>query len=259
MNCKICVNHPLAALAGQTNVPVMFIRTFTAGIASTVCLPFAVSAEQATAAGKFYTFAGVDMSGSDWVMTMQETDPSNLVSGELEANTPYLFMPKTDGEVTFSSTIANVASSYAADNVTKDGWTYKGTYETIEWTSDPGNIYGFASGQAYGNTGDQTEAGKFIRVRTGGIRPFRAYLEYSVTGNARALNRAAADDGLPEKMTVRLIGSDGQTTAIGTLDTRTGEATFDGDAWYTLDGRRLTGKPAVKGLYIKNGKKIIVK
>ena len=29
--------------------------------------------------------------------------------------------------------------------------------------------------------------------------------------------------------------------------------------WYTLDGRRLNGKPAVRGLYIHNGKKIIVK
>lgn len=29
--------------------------------------------------------------------------------------------------------------------------------------------------------------------------------------------------------------------------------------WYTLDGRRLNGKPAARGLYIHNGKKIIVK
>ena len=33
----------------------------------------------------------------------------------------------------------------------------------------------------------------------------------------------------------------------------------DGGAWYTLDGRRLQGKPAVSGMYINNGKKIIVK
>ena len=31
------------------------------------------------------------------------------------------------------------------------------------------------------------------------------------------------------------------------------------DTWYTLDGRRLNGKPAARGLYIHNGKKIIVK
>lgn len=31
------------------------------------------------------------------------------------------------------------------------------------------------------------------------------------------------------------------------------------DSWYTLDGRRLIGQPSQKGLYIHNGKKIIVR
>jgi hypothetical protein len=31
------------------------------------------------------------------------------------------------------------------------------------------------------------------------------------------------------------------------------------DAWYTLDGRRLTGKPTAKGLYINNGRKVVIK
>ena len=31
------------------------------------------------------------------------------------------------------------------------------------------------------------------------------------------------------------------------------------DVWYTLDGRRLIGFPAVKGLYLHNGQKVIVK
>ena len=246
---------PLTTLAGQANVPVIFTRTFSANVASTICLPFAISAEQATAAGKFYSFAGVNTSGSEWVVTMQEANAANAA---LAANTPYLFMPSASSEVTFSGTIGNVADTYTAGTTTSDGWTYQGTYETIEWTTDPGNIYGFASGEAYGNTGDQTAAGTFIRVRTGGIRPFRAYLQYSGAGNARALTRSAADV-LPDVMTVRLIGADGQTTAIGTLDTRTGEATFDTDAWYTLDGRRLSGQPTAKGIYIYKGKKVIIK
>ena len=29
--------------------------------------------------------------------------------------------------------------------------------------------------------------------------------------------------------------------------------------WYTLDGRKLSGKPNAKGVYIQNGKKIVVK
>ena len=31
------------------------------------------------------------------------------------------------------------------------------------------------------------------------------------------------------------------------------------DEWYTIDGRKLNGKPAAKGVYIQNGKKTVVK
>ena len=31
------------------------------------------------------------------------------------------------------------------------------------------------------------------------------------------------------------------------------------DRWYSLDGRELKSQPTVKGIYIKNGKKVVVK
>jgi hypothetical protein len=31
------------------------------------------------------------------------------------------------------------------------------------------------------------------------------------------------------------------------------------DGWYSMDGRRLQGKPAQKGVYIHQGRKIVVK
>ena len=33
----------------------------------------------------------------------------------------------------------------------------------------------------------------------------------------------------------------------------------DDSAWYSLDGKRLSGKPCQKGIYIQNGKKVIIK
>jgi hypothetical protein len=30
-------------------------------------------------------------------------------------------------------------------------------------------------------------------------------------------------------------------------------------AWYDLNGRRLFGKPTAKGLYIVNGRKVVIK
>ena len=234
----------------------------TSGVASTVCLPFRINPMTYQDNGTFYTFDSVDESTDPWTVTM--VDATNKVSDVQDAGTPLLFMPKQTGEVTFEPHIGSVsdnftvASSYTAGTTTNGSWTYTGTYETIEWATDPGNIYGFASGQAYGNSGDETAAGTFIRVRTGGIRPFRAYLNYSGgTNNAPARGTRSAAGTLPDVMTVRLVGADGTVTAIGTLDTRTGEAAIG--TWHSLGGQQLDGKPTAKGIYIHNGRKVVIK
>lgn len=33
----------------------------------------------------------------------------------------------------------------------------------------------------------------------------------------------------------------------------------NGGAWYTLDGRKLEGQPTQKGVYVNNGRKVVVK
>lgn len=59
--------------------------------------------------------------------------------------------------------------------------------------------------------------------------------------------------------TLHLVSRSGETTAIGEIDTKTGKMTFDSEAWYTLDGVSLSGKPSTKGIYINNGKKVAIK
>ena len=34
---------------------------------------------------------------------------------------------------------------------------------------------------------------------------------------------------------------------------------FKPDGWYSLDGRRLGSKPTAPGLYINNGRKVVIK
>lgn len=48
-----------------------------------------------------------------------------------------------------------------------------------------------------------------------------------------------------------------EPTGIRTIDNV--ENTVDNDAWYTLDGKRLQGEPATKGMYVRGGKKVVVK
>ena len=62
---------------------------------------------------------------------------------------------------------------------------------------------------------------------------------------------------LPQRITVKLMSASGETTAIGEIDTKTGE--FDFDGWWTLNGVKLMGRPSAAGIYINNGKKVAIK
>ena len=236
---------------------VNYTRSFTADKASTVCLPFAYTKK--TGDGSFYAFSGIEKVGSEYIATMTEPGTSTLT-----ANTPYLYKAETTGVTDFSGTYA-IPASITAGTTISGYWTFKGTYSTIEWTDAPEEpTYGFSAQNANAGItqGQFVKVGSYVR-----IKPMRCYLQYngsdSQFANARALmTRAAAttsDDTLPETIGVRLISANGEVTAIGTLYTRTGEVSFDSEAWYTLDGKRLNAKPNTKGIYVNNGKKVVIK
>jgi len=251
---------------------VTYNRTFSSGKAATVILPFNYDCNDSEG-GKFYGFQKVeyDEDQHKWVCTMQE--PGNTAVTELTANTPYLFMPNattmtfpnissmTGGVVTLLPTTANDGLYGGA--TTDAAWNFHGSYKGKSWAV-ASNDYGFAAQSGTEAGGAATvEAGQFVRFTTGAfIKPMRCYLSYvgtEASAPARGLTRAAATDDLPQSITVRLVSRSGETTAIGSLDTKTGEVSFDSEAWYTLDGVRLSGKPSTKGIYINNGRKIVIK
>ncbi len=255
---------------------VTYNRPFNTAQAATVILPFSYICND-DEGGKFFGFKEVvyDENLHKWVCTMVEPgeEGTNNVTS-LTANTPYLFMPDdattmtfpniesmTGGVVTLQTTTANDGVYGGA--TTDAAWNFHGTYKGKSWAV-ASNDYGFAAQSGTEAGGAATvEAGQFVRFTTGAfIKPMRCYLSYVGTeapAPAPGLTRAAATDDLPQSITVRLVSRSGETTAIGEIDTKTGELSFDSEAWYTLDGVRLSGKPSKKGLYINNGKKVIVK
>lgn len=53
---------------------------------------------------------------------------------------------------------------------------------------------------------------------------------------------------------------DDEATGIKLIDNLTiYDLPFDADGWYSLDGRKLSGRPSVKGVYVNNGRKVIIK
>lgn len=239
----------LETYAGQT-VKVNYTRSFTKDKASTVCLPFAFP--KASASGTFYTFTGITKVDGNFVAQMTEYSGANL-----EPNTPYLFMPSADGAVDFSGTYI-LPATIAADNTERGDWKFYGTYTKLTYGTNPfsGNVYGFAS-KAKGTV----QAGEFVKATTGASVPaMRCYLKYkdgeSYSG-ARSFEGSTGSDDIPQTIIVQLIDVEGNVTSIGTINTRTSEFTTDG--WYTLDGHHLQGKPSKKGVYINNGRKVMIK
>lgn len=249
----------LAAYAGQT-IDVAFKRSFDAlgtstGVhAATICLPFSFT-KPAASVGTFYTFGGVTKS-DDYTVTMTEVSDTEITAG-----TPYMFVPAGSGATVFENTAFNVpaAGFTAAGKTDVGGWAFTGTYTKQTWASGQTRLYGFAGKNFQTGGTDLNDIGAFRRFDYGTTGAFRCYL--MAPGAAPGAPRTRGSGAvLPESMRVVLKGADGSTTAIGIIDTRSGEATLDGNGpWYTLGGQYLQGKPSRPGIYIHNGKKVVIK
>ena len=207
--------------------------------------------------GTVWAFTGI--SEGKIVMTEQ--------TGTLAANTPYIFQATNDAsDVVFSNvTIVNSDDPKIVNN--EVGFTFRGTYTQKTWEADDaavtgGHLYGFMM-----QDNDGQVEGQFVKARRKTIlRPFSCYLEYngdlsdtnpSSHAAARSATRGTAGE-TPDVIDIVWVSANGTVTGISRLDTRTGEIT-DSDDWYLMDGRKLNGEPTVKGLYINNGKVVIIK
>jgi hypothetical protein len=56
-----------------------------------------------------------------------------------------------------------------------------------------------------------------------------------------------------------MLNFDDETTGIQEVIGVNEVGEVSDDSWYSLDGRRLSGRPTAKGLYIVNGKKMFIK
>ena len=96
-----------------------------------------------------------------------------------------------------------------------------------------------------------------------------AFLDYYTSGQTYVLRggnflRADNNEGMAaHHCWLTLAGNDSarMTISVGTstgLDNGQMEQCLP-NSWYTLDGRKLDGKPTKKGLYINNGQKTVMK
>ncbi len=147
---------------------------------------------------------------------------------ETEANTPYMFKPKA-ADTKVAAKMVTVKAAPAAAPVAGN-MKFVGTYEQKNIVSD-------GSTQYYCFMADGAEAGKFVHVITTPVtmNPYRAYM---------VVEGAAARE-------LDLV-IDGVSTGIKNMKVGT-----DDNVYYDLQGRRVLYP--TKGLYIVNGRKVIIK
>ena len=194
---------------------VKLTRGISADKWSTIVLPFAMDATQVTT-----TFgSGVK------VAELTSGDASNLnftTVTAMEANKPYAI--KVASNFT-TATISGVTFAEATPTQAVDDWNFIGTYAA---GSIPQGSYFFSNNKLKKATGD-----------TSTIKPFRAYLTYTGTGNAPSIT----------------FNVDGETTSLRGISNE--ELVISNDDYYNLNGQRVN-TPA-KGVYIVNGKKVVIK
>lgn len=171
---------------------VTFKRSFTAGMPSTIMLPFGFTPDDKI--GNFYTLASVAKnSKGEWIASM--SDPVTYV----EANTPYIFKATKDiTDLLFEDENGITLQSTSTIEInTNDKWTLHGVYEKTPLDGEGEINYGFA-GQAV--TEDGISVGDFIRAGEGvWADPMRCYLTYS--GDDPRLKTKAATV-LPDRIRV---------------------------------------------------------
>lgn len=219
-----------------TGVNVRVVRTINANTWSTICLPFDMSEEQVKAA------FGDDVELADFTeWSSEEDDEGNIVEieigfaeiAEIEANHPCL-----------------IKVSSPIEEFTLDGIDIVVDEEPMVQVGKKKAERGYLMGTYVANT-TVPEYNLFLNnnlfwYSTGltTMKAFRAYFELADV--LTEVEEASAK--------VRLVVGDDEASALNTISVGNVEA--DG-IWYTMDGRKLSGKPTEKGIYIVNGKKVM--
>ena len=208
------------------------------GAWNTICLPFDLTLAGSVLDGdgvEARTVAHADISGTTLNLTFG--DPVTT----LEAGEPYIIKWDATGidivSPVFSNvTIRDILSYY--DNGMENGSNrvrFIGTYNTILFNDN--NKDGVL---LLGNDNN------LHYVKAGaGLGGMRAYFLVGNDEQAQA-----------RRLTTFNIDFGDETTAIINTQTVNQAGT---DAWHTLDGRRLQKQPTQRGIYIRNGRKIIIK
>ena len=221
-------------IEAKIGVNVTLKRTMVANEWNTICLPFDVTMDKAKAAfGDNVKIVELDTEAAVDANVLSFKPSTGIV-----AATPYLIKPSTVAdEYTFEN--VDITDKAAGYSMTKNAdVAFKGIYNMVDITSDVvaakfGDTY-YAAFLGAGN--------KIYKANGSGnkTKGFRAYFAIPGSVNAPALR----------------VVIDGTATSIKNIDSEIVESNAP---VYNLQGQRVDGNNLTPGIYVKAGKKFVVK
>lgn len=214
----------------KSDVNISLNRKLVKGEWNTICLPFDVSAAQAKSAfGADVKIAALNTESKGNTLMFD-----NKTAEGIKASMPYLIMPsevKADNKYEFYN--VNIKAGDAGQAATPDRFAFKGIYNKVDITQEINNSESYAAFLGANNT--------LFKAKTGSTtKGFRAYFAIPNSTAASALR----------------VVVDGNATSIKNINCGVVESD---DAVYNLHGQRVDAHNLMPGLYIKAGKKFVVR
>ena len=238
---------PQAFVAERISYTRNFGQSTTKGTSrgwESIALPFDVQTIQHESKGVIAPFNNPASNKHFWLRRL--TDNGLQAATNIEANTPYIIsMPNSEeytsdynlnGRVTFSAQNIDVPATTAKVLALADSSIVM--VPAMQRQSRSSSVWALNVGEV---RGQYFEGSVFERdYRT--VRPFEAY----------TIHRQENGQPAPRYVPIQEIAG---VTGIETID----REPLTLNQWYDMQGRKLEGKPARKGVYISNGKKVVVK
>ena len=155
-------------------------------------------------------------------------------------NTPYLIKAKTPGEKTLSIENTTVYESKANSiecSTTTELFTFIGTYKVMNFSG----IGAYHNCYVLGSTGRNIIEGNSF------LRPYRWFMKIDERESVYGIKNNTA-----KEISIRVVGE--ETTGIANI-----QLTSPNTQTYDLNGRRVNENNLKPGMYVKNGRKVIVR
>jgi hypothetical protein len=220
-------------------VGVSYTRNFTNTSWQALYLPFSLKYEDWKDDFEMAYINGVIQLDNDDDGEVDETELEiiKMKSGSTRPNAPYLIRAKTTGEKTLSvkKTTVYAAEKNSVDcSTTTATFTFTGTYSTIPYETLINNKY-YAMG-----------GGQLVISNGSDLRPYRWYMEVETRPYSPSFSDRA------KAITLKVLDED-ETTAIRELQMTNESPVYD------LNGRKVNEKNLKPGVYVKNGKIVVIK